>query len=127
MQSKEISNMLSSTSRRIWQRWLELSARSIGILCYQRRKSQKEEWVVSSVSFAVGLLGLLSSIGSEDSMKEGLLGGIMQWWVGLICWVAGTLCFSYLEVRGVMQRRKIRREWDGEGGGVALAVLTRGG
>jgi peptidoglycan biosynthesis protein MviN/MurJ (putative lipid II flippase) len=100
---------------------------SMGILWYQWRKSKKEEWVVCTVSLAVGLLGLLSSIGSEDSMKEGLLGGIKQWWVGLICWIVGTLCFSYLEVRGVMQRRKIRREREQEGRGVELAVLTRGG
>jgi hypothetical protein len=73
----------------------------------------------------LGLLGLLSSVGSVEGVKDSGLGIINMWWVGGICWVVGTVIFFYVEIKIEIERRKRRDSIQGgvpEGDVISIGV-----
>ena len=93
-----------------------------------RQSKTKIDWSLSVLNCIAAAIGLLSSVGSADRVKEGALGVISGWYVGGVCWAVGTSIFVYEEwkierIRKKEIRRGAVRQVEGGGGGEVFELV----
>ena len=63
---------------------------SLVVLLQQIKKARCVDYITTLGTLGAGILGPLSSIGSEEDYLGGPLGYIRFWWIGFLCWGGGN-------------------------------------